>query len=460
MSFLFRGLIGLLALLLPVSAATGSRPSRRTSLPNFVLIVADGLGAAELGTNRTRTLSTPHLDRLATEGLQFTQAYAGAPTAAAARSALLTGQHAGHGRVRSGIQEPLAPEDVTLAEVLRTVGYRNGMLGQWGLGWEQTTGHPIQQGFHEFFGALELFHGADQRTSFLWRNDVAFQLPARTGMVANDLAREWVLRAATNFIRIQEDLAFFLLFSPNLPGRTSADPDRASRLTQLDQQVGVLLTNLTTRNLDGDTLVILTAVPSFVRPGESSTNTLGGRGPWRRGGAGLYEGDLRVPLIAWWPGQIKPATHSLPVAAWDILPTLAALSESPLPPQVDGRSLVPVWTDKIPMTNRPALYWENHAGIQAQAGRIGNWKGIQAGTDSSLELYDLETDPAEGSNVAGEHPQVVAEFEKLFRSLRRPWSPPAEGALQAAGRPGMAIPTNVFRAPMRTNYFPTTGEPR
>ncbi len=457
MSFLFRGMIGLLALLVPLSAATGSRPSRRTSLPNVVLIVADGLGAAEVVTHGPRTVPTPHLNRLATEGLQFTDAYAGAPMAAAARGALLTGQHAGHGRVRSGIQEPLAPEDITLAEVLHTVGYRSGMLGQWGLGWEQTTGHPLHQGFNEFFGALELFHGADRRTPFLWRNEVAFPLPARSEMSAGDLARDWILRAATNFIRINEDLPFFLLFSPSLPGRTSSDLDRASRWAQLDQQVGVLLTNLTTRHLEADTLVILTAVPSFVRPGESSTNLLGGMGPWRRGGAGLYEGDLRVPLIARWPGRIKPATSRLPVAAWDVLPTLAALSTSPVPPNLDGRSLAPVWTEKATMTNRPALYWENHAGIPAQAGRIGNWKGIRAGTDSSLELYDLEADPGETANVAQEHPQVVAEFEKLFASLHRSWSSPAEGALQAAGRPGIAVPTNVFRAPMRTNYFPTTG---
>jgi len=444
-------------------------------LPNFILIVAHDLGPEELGSEGDRAIETPNLDRLAAQGLRFTEAYAGSPADAAARGSMLTGQDAGQARIRSEIQEPLALEDVTLAEVLRSVGYRSGFIGLWGLGWEGTTGHPNRQGFNEFLGALDLVHGAEEQTSFLWRNEVAFLLPKFPGSQKDDLAASWLVRGATNFIRINEDLPFFLLFSPNLPGSglqrvwagdsalnrytnetwTALERARAVRITRLDAQVGTLLTELKRRNLEDDTVILFTSVPSQGASLSGSTNRFKTSSALRLEGGGLYEGNLRVPLIASWPGRIHPGTNAQPVAAWDILPTMADLAGAPIPPGLDGHSITNLLSGNESVTQRSAFYWESHGLSSRKAGRIGSWKGILQGSGPAWELYDLASDPRETINLARSRPEIIAQFETLFASQLRPWSAPGDGAVKAAGRPGIRVPTNSFKVPMRTNYIST-----
>ncbi|HRI14156.1 MAG TPA: sulfatase-like hydrolase/transferase, partial [Verrucomicrobiota bacterium] len=452
-------------MLLATGLAFAARPSRPSPLPNFVLVVADGLRPDELGT---RAVPTPALDQLAAQGIRFTQAYAGAPVDAASRAAIMTGQHTGHGRVRSELQVPLAPEDVTLAEVLRSVGYRSAAVGIWGLGWEGTTGLPTAQGFNEFLGCLDLVHGRDDQPAFLWRNEVPFVLKGNPGPAAAASAFEWMLRGATNFIRINEDHPFFLYFAPHLPGSSSelgavriptASPFtnqtwtpsqriRATRIAYLDEQVGKLVADLRKRNLDSETLVIVTSTASSDAANEMTEASKPRATP-------LSESNLRVPLIAWWPGKIAGGrTNNRPVAAWDIVPTLAQLANAPLPKQLDGRSFSALLLSQPPPTNSTRFYWEGHAGGLSQAGRIGQWKGVRALGKPSVAVYDLEVDPTESHDLAPTRRDLVAQFEALFAENSRTWSPPADGAVGAAGRPGYPIPTNVITQPLRTNSPP------
>lgn len=457
---LFRVLTCLLMASLMGEALKAERPSRRTTQPNFILIVADQLGVDEWGKQVQPPVATPNLDQLSSEGLTFTAAYAGSPAGAAARGTLMTGQMAGHGRIRSEIQEPLLDEDITLAESLRSVGYRSGLIGLWGLGWEGTSGTPMKQGFQEFLGTLDLVHGANFKTPFLWRNELAFTMNPFPGARQSDLMLHWMLRGATNFIRMNEDESMLLCFTPPLPGKDSTHgvhtsewvEARKERIQQLDSQVGALLAQLKRRQLDTDTLVVLTSVPTYGASLKPTSGFLQGTTPLRTGNSGLYEGNLRVPLVARWIGHLRAGTTNLPVAACDILPTLAQLAGAPSPKGIDGRSLAPLLQGK-PLTNsRPALYWESHGATPAQAGRIGEWKAIQTG--STWELYHLTQDPRETTNLAEKNPEALKPFAELFREQSRPWKKPADLAARAIGRSGMTAPTNTFRSPMRTNFVP------
>lgn len=475
MAFVSRGLTWCLALGITFSAWGASRPSRRTTLPNLVIIVAEDLAVDELNGLPDRQLVTPHLDELNRQGFRFTQAYVGSPAGAAARASLLTGLAADQLKIRSQIQEPLAPDDITVAEVVRTVGYRTSLVGQWGLGWEGTTGHPNQQGFLEFLGSLDLQHGAYERTQFLWRNEFPFTLRPFPQARLDDLAASWLFRGVTNFVRLNEDLPFFLVFAPHLPGGgtlptlpgepaefhytnttwTAAERSRAVRITRLDHQVGQLIAELQRRNLSGDTVVALTSVPAFEAVPAGSWNRLtgGAQGRSHR----LSEADLRAPLVFWGPGRVRVGETNLPVAAWDLLPTLGEIAGAPLPGKLAGLSLWPLIsaTNGI-STNRPPapLYWESHGPVSGQAARLDFWKGLQWGPQKTLELYDLQTDPQERTNVISAHPEVANQFQGLFQARFRTWAPPNPGETNAPGRTGRTVPAIPFQQPMRTNLFP------
>ena len=481
MAFVSRGLTWCLTLGIMFSAWGASRPTRRTTLPNLVLIVAEDLAVDELAGLPDRRLITPNLDELTRQGFRFTHAYAGSPAGAAARASLLTGLSAQQSNIRSEIQEPLAPDDITMAEVIRTVGYRTTLVGQWGLGWEGTTGHPNQQGFLEFLGALDLQHGANDRTPFLWRNEFPFTLRAFSQARLDDLASSWLVRGVTNFIRLNEDLPFFLVFAPHLPGGglvpslpgdpeelhytnttwSAAERSRAARITRLDSQVGTLISELQRRNLGDDTIVVFTSVPSLGASKAGRMNRLTGGAQGRP--HGLSEANLRAPLIFWGPQRIRSGETNLPVAAWDILPTLAEIAGAPLPAKLSGLSLWPLVSAKTAVpTNRPSapLYWESHGSVSGQAGLLNHWKGLQWGPQPTLELYDLSTDPWERTNVLSAHPDLAKQFQGLFQARFRTWSPPSPGDTTAPGRTGLTVPVIPFKQPMRTNLFQSGTSPQ
>ncbi len=473
MPSVFRGLLPALVLAaVTISVQAASRPSRRTTLPNFVLVVADDLRPGDLDPKNPHRAETPNLDQLAAEGLRFTDAYAGAPVAAAARAALMTGQHTGRSRVRSGIQEPLAPADITLAEVLRSVGYRSAMIGQWGLGWEGTTGIPTSQGFDEFLGSLDLFHGAEDRSGFLWRNQVAFPFSNASQSRRADAPLTWYMRGASNFMRIREDNAFLIVYAPHLPGASPVQPlagdalndrytnltwsaqdrIRAARIARLDKEVGLLIADLDRRSLTDDTVVVFTSVPGFEAAGSLPLRGKSALNPWRTGETGLQEGDLRMPLILRWPGHIQPGSTNIPVAAWDLLPTLAVLSEAPIPATATGRSVAGAWTGKE--VAEGVFYWESHGTNSVQAGRGGRGRASRPVRGNRWRSITWKTTPARRNVGAPSGPGETISSPCSQNNSGR--TPPADGALRAAGRPGVSVPTNTVSGPYRTNVLPMT----
>lgn len=461
----FQRIAAWVAAALTVFSAQAARPSRPSPLPNIVLIVADDLGYGDLGCYGQTRIQTPNLDQLAAEGMRFTQAYAGNTVCAPSRCTLITGKHTGHSRVRSNTQVALTADDITIPKVLRNAGYHSGAVGKWGLGWEGTSGHPNQQGFEEFFGYLDQLHAHDYYPVFLWRNSLPFFLPGNQQGKRTDYSPAWLLRTATNFIRINEDRPFFLYFAPILPHANNErglvgmevpdlgiyakeswpDPERrkAAMITYLDTMVGSLLADLKKRHLDDETLVLFTSdngphAESGVDPAFFRSS-----GPLRGFKRDLYEGGIRVPLIARWPGHIKAGTtNDRPVAFWDILPTLADVAETTTPRGLDGVSFAASLLGRKPDRDPKAMYWEFHERAEQQAARIGNWKGVKLGPDLPIELYNLQSDPGETNNVATANPSVVREIAEFLQKAALPFTAPPNLSTNSAGPPGRPLPPN------------------
>lgn len=414
--------------------ATPAKPSRRTTLPSFVVIVADDLGYGDLGCYGQQKIRTPNLDRLAAEGMRFTQAYAGNTVCAPSRCTLMTGKHSGHGRVRSNAQVPLAPEDVTIAEVLRTAGYSSAAVGKWALGWEGTTGHPNRQGFDEYLGWLDQTHAHDYYPKFLWRNEQQFSLAGNQDGRRADYAPRWLTTVSTNFLKIKEDKPFLLYLAPTLPhannergtngmevpslGDYAKEPwpaperAKAAMITYLDTMVGTVLDELKRRKIDGDTLVMFTSDNGPHREGGVNPEFFQSSGPFRGLKRDLTEGGIRVPFIARWPGHIRPGvTNAQPIALWDVLPTVAEIAGAPKPKGLDGISFAPTLFGRKQTNQHEFFYWEFHERGYQQAARTGDWKGLKLAPDKPLELYHLATDPGETNNVAAGHPDIVAKIE-------------------------------------------------
>jgi len=428
-----------LFLSLVLTSQAAGRPSRRATQPNVILVVGDGLRSADLDSRSL--LGLTNLSTVLREGFRFTDAYSGSPAPAAARASLLTGIPPEQARIRSAIQEPLVSEEVTLGEMARSVGHSCAYLGIWGLGREGTAGMPTQKGFADFLGMFDLRHGTNARTPFLWRNEVPFKLPPLAS-ASGDLPSAWLLRAATNYIHGREETAFLMVLSPGLPGGTNQPPAlRALQLARLDAQIGLLTDGLRQRQLDGDTLLILTGVPAVGdTPPASRPSGASSRSPWTRG---LDDAALRVPLVFWRPGIIRPGQTNLPVGLWEVAPTILDILQGQRPSRITGRSLLPwlVVSETEAPTNRVVLQWEQVQEPRAVAARLGRWKGFRAGPTASIEVFDLDADPGETKDVAEQHPEVVREFTDLFKGWDRPWSAPADRSSEDSTATGDQLPT-------------------
>jgi len=470
--------VGLGVAALPVARsganATGSGPApapsravhianRTGDRPNIVLIVADDLGYGEVGAYGQRLMRTPTMDRLAAEGLTFTQAYANAPVCAPARCSLLTGMHTGHATVREnpfdGPQGALASGDTTFGEILRDQGYRTACFGKWGFGPETTHDQPSSpkaRGFDEFYGYIT--HGQAQLyyPTHLWDNTTKVKLTGQA--YAPDLIQRRALRfldeAATG------GDPFLLCLTPNLPHAPSAVPDlapyadkpwprpdrgHAAQVTRLDTYIGQVVDRLRRRGLDSNTIVIVTGDNGPHEEKGFDPDRFNANGPLRGYKRNLYEGGIRVPFIAWSPGRVKPGVSGRPLAHIDVLPTFAELAGAPAPKGVDGLSAVPVLhgtADRDAV--RPGhLYWyrddkyttpranrveQGRMKQAAEAVRDGDWKAVRyaPGRDRTVpdrlwqvELYDLAKDPGEKVDVAARHPDVARRMVRLMRGSWR-----------------------------------------
>jgi arylsulfatase A len=443
--------------------------------PNIILIIADDLGYGDLGCYGQRWIRTPRIDQLAADGVRFTQFYAGAPVCAPSRCTLMTGKHTGHAAIRNNQekgpwkklaakygtqftgQSPLPDEETTLAELLHKQGYATAAIGKWGLGHLGTSGAPTQQGFDLFYGYYCQRHAHNHYPQFLWRNDQKETLPGNDGasLEGQTYSQDKFIENALAFIRDHRGGPFFLYVPLTVPhlsiqvpqaelaqyaGQIPEAPYKhqgylkhptpragyAAMISHMDRGVGQIVDLVQELNLDERTLILFTSDngPVYDRLGGGDSDFFDSAGGLRGRKGSVYEGGLRVPLIARWNSAIHPGGETQEAAAmWDLLPTLCEAAGAEPPHDIDGVSLLKTLTDNQPAPERNCLYWEFPAYGGQQAVRAGNWKGLRtdlAEGPQRWQLYDLGADPAETFDVADDYPDIAERLATLAKAARVP----------------------------------------
>jgi len=446
-ALLGRGALGASEAHAQTSRAARERP------PNIIFILADDLGYGDLGCYGQEIVRTPYLDKLAAEGMRFSQCYAGSTVCAPSRCCLMTGLHTGHAHVRGNGGPPLRTEDATVAEALKEAGYATGLVGKWGLGEPDTTGIPNRQGFDEFFGYLNQGHAHNYYPEHLWRNEeqvplegnVEHEKHKRVSTERSQYSHDLFTDEALDFVKRHRDGPFFLYLAYTIPhannerGRFDGDgmevPDyglygeeawpspqkgHAAMIARLDRDVGRLMNQIGALGLDEDTIVFFSSDNGPHKEGGADPKFFESQGPLRGYKRALYEGGIRVPGMVRWPGKVPAGAVSEQIwAFWDFLPTACELAGARTPAGLDGISIVPALLEGRPIERGP-LYWEFHEGGYRRAVRLGDWKGVKRNSRRPLELYDLNRDVGEADDVAGDHPDVVSRIEAFLKTARTP----------------------------------------
>jgi len=443
--------------------AIQSNSTKRRKKPNIVYIMADDLGYAELGCYGQKKIKTPNIDKLAAEGMKFTQHYSGNPVCAPSRCALMTGLHTGHTQVRGnkqmggtegwvlgstiGGQWPLEAGTVTVAGILKDAGYTTGAFGKWGLGIVGTTGDPNKQGFDHFYGYICQRQAHTFYPNHLWRDGEIEWIEANKDGKEQVYSHDLIAKEALKFIRTNKDNPFFLYVPFTIPHMALqvpedslaeyrdkwpdppykgnkgyfAHPDPracyAAMVTRMDKDVGRIMSLLKDLALDDNTLVIFTSDNGPTFNGGSDSAFFESAKPLRGLKASVYEGGIRVPYIARWPGRIKAAGTSNHISAfWDFLPTCCELIGKDPPGDIDGISMLPTLLGRDQEQKKHEyMYWELRG---QQAIRMGKWKALRLKPGRKIELYDLDSDIAESKDLADEYPEVVAKMAEMFRTGR------------------------------------------
>lgn len=416
----------------------------RQKQPNILFILADDLGYGDLGCYGQKVAATPNIDRLAAEGIRFTQVYCGSTVCAPSRCALMTGYHMGHARIRGNARVDLQPDDVTVAKVLKGAGYRTGIVGKWGLGTAGNSGVPNRQGFDEWYGFLDQKHAHTQYPTQLWENEEEVFLDGNFGPGRKDYAHDIFTSRALKFIDKHKAGPWFLYLAYTIPHANNEltrqtgngmeipsdapysdkpwpQPDKnfAATMHKLDSDVGALMNKLRDLGVAEDTLVIFVSDNGPHKEGGNNPEFFNSNGPLRGIKRDLYEGGIRTPAIARWTGTVKPGQVSDAIwTFWDFLPTAAELAGVKSPTGIDGISFVPALHGRA-MPAREYLYWEFHERGFNQAVRMGDWKGVRTGSRRKpIELYNLKDDIGETSNVADKHADVVKKIAAIMTSAR------------------------------------------
>jgi len=427
----------------PAAALPHQPPARQ---PNILLILADDLGYGDLGCYGQSRIQTPNLDRLAAEGVRFSQAYAGSTVCAPSRCCLMTGLHTGHARTRGNKYPdlPLRPQDLTVTEVLKQAGYRTALIGKWSLGQLGSTGYPTRRGFDEWFGYFSQTHAHNYYPEHLLENDSAFICRGNMGAQRKDYAPDLFTGRALDFVTRQSPgRPFFLHLCYTAPhannemGRDTGDgievPDDqpysgqpwpkqerkfAAMITRMDSDVGRIMAALQQKGLDEDTLILFSSDNGPHKEGGHDPEFFRSSGPLRGIKRDLYEGGIRVPTLARWPRRIQPGQVSdFPWAFWDFMPTAAELAGASVPEGLDGKSILPTLAGQSQPPHE-YFYWEFHERGFHQAVRMGPWKGIRKSPKGPLELYDLSTDLGETRDLSAQKPDVVRKIIEIMQAAR------------------------------------------
>ncbi|MCF2445691.1 arylsulfatase [Dyadobacter sp. CY345] len=440
--------------------------------PNIIFILADDLGYGDVGFNGQKLMRTPNIDRLAAEGVKFPQFYAGTSVCAPSRSSLLSGKHTGHTYIRGnkGVdpegQEPIADSVVTIAEVLKKAGYATAAFGKWGLGPVGSYGDPNKQGFDQFYGynCQSLAHR--YYPDHLWDNHKKVILEENQNLIYNkQYAPDLIQKQALEFLNTRNVKQPFFLFLPYIlphaelivpedsifqfyKGKFDEEPYKgadygadakdggyasqkypraafAAMVSRLDLYVGQILDKLKEKGFDKNTLVIFTSDNGPHVEGGADPTFFHSGGGFKGVKRDLYEGGIREPFAARWPGVIKPGTtNNFTGAFWDILPTFAELAGAKVPANIDGISFVPSITGEGVQLKHEYLYWEFHEQGGRQAVRQGNWKAVRLKAaekpNAPVELYDLSKDSGERVNVASKFPDKAKELSKIMKHSHIP----------------------------------------
>lgn len=454
---------------LVLSASTTLWAQQKQSKPNVILIVADDLGYGDVGCYGQQKIKTPNIDALAKHGMRFTQFYAGTAVCAPSRASLLTGMHTGHTPVRGNKgmkpegQFPLPDSSVTILQVLQKNGYATAAFGKWGLGFPGSTGEPMKKGLNTFYGYNCQTLAHDYYPDHLWSNDTRIELPGNTkgdSVYSADLIHQQALRFLA---RQQQQQPFFLFLPYTLPHaalygphdsiyqyyvkqfaeadvKEPAGPKKAeyhhepqphaafaAMVSRLDAYVGQIVQQVKQQGLEDNTLIIFTSDNGPHKEGGGDPVFFQSSGMYRGIKRDLYEGGIRVPFVASWPGKIPAGVESNAIGTfWDLFPTFTALAGiHDHTPYLDGISIAPLLYNKKQRVTHPYLYWEFHESGGRQAVRYGRWKGIrlnvnEKGEEVPIELYDIQLDPTEQHNVATAHTDIVAKIAAFMKASHVP----------------------------------------
>jgi arylsulfatase A len=442
---------------------------QKEPLPNIIYILADDLGYGDLSCYGQQKFSTPNIDRLAKQGVLFTQHYTGCTVSAPSRSCLMTGLHTGHTPIRGNKewkpegQWPLPSTSYTLAEMLKTKGYKTGAFGKWGLGFIDTEGDPNSQGFDEFYGFNCQGLAHNYYPDHLWHNHEKVLLhendSSKTGTYSSDI----IHKAALDFLEANKKNTFFLYYPTTIPHaelfakeeymkkfRGKFDPEKsfkgvdsgptfrlgpygsqpeahaafAAMVTELDDYVGEVLNKLKELGLEQNTIVIFASDNGPHLEAGGDPDYFNSNGDLRGYKRDLYEGGIRTPMIVRWPGKVKEGSRSEHVSAfWDVMPTLAEISGCKVPLGIDGISFLPALIGKS-QKQHEYLYWEFHEQGGKIAVRMGDWKAVKLNVDKNPEglpeLYNLSTDVGETKNLSASKPEIMKKMADIMKLAHNP----------------------------------------
>jgi arylsulfatase A-like enzyme len=418
--------------------------------PNMIFIMADDLGIADLGCYGQQMIATPMIDKMATEGMRFTQVYAGSSVCAPSRCSLMTGMHNGHNRLRDNIPHGvfLQPDDVTVAEILKQAGYTTGAIGKWSLGNPGSWGVANYQGFDYFYGHLNQDQAHFYYPDYLWENDKIDLLSGNRGEQKKEYTHHLFTQKALNFIDQNYQSPFFLYLAYTLPhfsdydGSTpesqivpsdapysdkdwpQVEKNYAAMVHMIDQDVGKILESVKELGLDSNTIIFFTSDNGPNGSKSHDPDFFDSNGIYRGYKRDMYEGGIRIPMIVRWPGRIAAGAISEDIwAFWDFLPTAAELAGVPFQNNTDGISIVPALFGQAKQAHE-YLYWDyGHVRDEfLQAARWDDWKGILKHPSGTIEIYNLKSDPGESNNLAEKRPDMVRRFEEILKEAYIPTS--------------------------------------
>ena len=425
--------------------ACSSTALAETQNPNIIYILSDDLGYGDVGAYGQKEILTPNLDRMAEQGLRFTQHYSGGPVCGPSRATLMTGMSQAVGFIKGNpdgkwYKENFRPQDITIAEKLKEAGYTTACFGKWGLGPQGRSGYPTNQGFDHFIGYDTHIAAHNYYPKKLCQDDG--KLALKKGTYSHDLFSE----KAIEYISEEHDKPFFLYLAYTIPHNPYNPPDvkpyqnknwpdkykkYAAMITRMDGDIGRILDLLAKKNLDDNTLVIFASdngpQSSWGKGRDAMTKFFNSNGPVRGIKRDVYDGGVRIPMIAWWPGKIAPGESDHISGFQDIMPTFCELVNIQPPAGIDGISMLPTLLGQPEKQKQhETMYWEFVRVVRGKSAgaRQGlllvkdNIKAIRFGEDYPMELYDLDSDIGESKDLSKSNPELTQKLEAYMHSVR------------------------------------------